>query len=172
MSKKAEVTAKNFHTILTSQVAAFGRFRDRMQDLLDFALVQASNGNYTYINAVINAKLTGVDRRAVQKYIEDHCDVQLVSEDKAFKFKSKKTKGFKYVAPEKSWFEYAPTAEPKPVMPVESIMSQIKRLHSAIKGEGKAFVEKGHVKEAKAVLAHLVKTPGLDSTKVQAILKA
>jgi hypothetical protein len=172
MSKKVEVTAKNFNTILTSQVNAFSRFRDRLQDLLDFALVQASNGNYTYINSIVNAKLTGVDRRAVQIAIEDHADVQLIREDGNFRFKSKKTKGFQFKPMAVAWYKYAPTAEPVPVHADQGVISQIRRLSKALKGDGKAYIEKGEVNKTKSIIAHLAKTPGLDAEKVKAAMAA
>lgn len=172
MSKKAEITAKNFTQVLTSQVNAFGRFRDRLQDLLDFALVQASNGNYTYINAIVNAKLTGVDRRAVQIAIEDHADVQLISEGGVLKFKSKQTKGFEFVPMNEPWYKYAPTAEPVPVHADQGVIAQIRRLRKALKGEGRGYVEKGEVQKTKAIISHLAKTPGLDAEKLKAAMAA
>jgi hypothetical protein len=183
MSKTVAITAQNFHKVMAGQVSAFGRFRERWQDLSLFAMVQASgpsekaksgrNDNMTYVNALINAKITGTDRRAMQAYFEDHCDLQLITEDKVYKFKSKKTKGFEYAEPTKTWWEYAPTAEPKAIDEQMAVISLLRRLSTALKGKSeKAFIEKGHKDATKAIVAHLAKTPGLDAAKVKAALAA
>lgn len=183
MSKTVAITAQNFHKVLSGQVTAFGKVRDRLQDLAAFAMVQAAgpskkakskrNDNMTYVNAMISAKLTGLDRRALQKYFEDFCDLQLITEDKKYKFKSKKTRGFEFVMPTKTWYEYAPTAEPKAIDEVGAVLSLMSRLQGALSGKSeKAYIEKGHVKETRAILAHLRKTPGLPSDKVAAIFSA
>lgn len=169
MSKKTEVTAKNFATILSGQVSAFGKVRDRIQDLLAFAMVQAASANYTYVNQLINAKLTGLNRAGLQKYIEDFCDLQLIKDDGAYKFKSKKTKGFTFVMPTVPWFEHGPQPEPKVIEAPETVMALIRRLNGALKGDGNTKVAKGHVKEAQAVLSHLKRTPGLDKAKLAQI---
>jgi hypothetical protein len=183
MSKTVAITAQNFMKVLSGQVSAFGRVRDRLQDLAAFAMVQASgpsekakskrNDNMTYVNAMINAKLTGLDRRALQTYFEDHCDLQLITEDKVLKFKSKKTKGFVFEMPTKTWYEYAPTAEPKAIDEQAAVIGLIRRLHGALSGKSeKSFIEKGHKDATKAIVAHLAKTPGLDAAKVKAAMAA
>jgi len=169
MSKKSEVTAKTFTSVLSGVVRNFGNVRDRIQDLLAFAMVQASKDNFTYVNQIINAKLTGLNRAGLQKYIEDFCDLQLIKEDGAYKFKSQKTKGFAFVMPTETWYEHGPQPEPKVIEAPETVMALIVRISRAIKGDGKTKVAQGHVKEAKAMLAYLKKAPGLDKAKLAAL---
>ena len=166
MSKKIQVTAKNFKTILAGQVRAFGSFRERMQDLLAFAMVQASNENYTYVNELVCANLKGANHQGIKRYIEDHCDLQLISENGVRKFKSKKTRGFKFVMPTVTWYDYDNSGEITVIEPETVVISLINRLNKAVGGEGKTKVAAGHVKEAKAIIAHLRKTPGIDLKKL------
>ena len=149
----AKVNSKNFSNELTKVVKSFGSFRNTLQALCDFAMKQAANGNYTYVNAVMNADLKGADHRAVQKYFEDHCDITLGRKDGKFAFTNNKSRGFKYVAPKTKWWDYKPTAQPTVINPVQALMAAADRLTNAVEGKSNASIEKGKVALAKKLAA-------------------
>lgn len=153
------INSKTFAKHLQSVVSAYGTVRDNLQELFLFAMKQAGNGNYTYINDLMNADLKGTDQRAGQKYIEDHCDVTLGKKDGKFAFTNNKSRGFKYVAPEKKWWEYKPTAQPQVIDPIAAVMATVNKLANAIEGKGTASIAKGKVNEAKKLLAYLRAQP-------------
>ena len=169
----AKVTSKTFAKTLVAAVKNFGSFRDSLQDLCDFAMTQASNGNYTYINAIMNADLKGADQRAVQKYFEDHCDVSLGRKDGKFAFTNNKSKGFKYKAPEKKWWDYKPTAAPQVIDPVAALIQAVNRITAAVEHKGSASIEKGKSTLAKKLVKTVNAIPEVAEARVkQASAKA
>ena len=103
----SKITSKNFNDSLTAVIGLFATVREKIQALLEFAMLQASQGNYTYINMLIaNAgKLKGISMNGIQMYVEKHCDVVLESKAGVRAFTNKKTKGFSFVAPTTPWYE-------------------------------------------------------------------
>lgn len=161
----SKVNSKNFAKTLGLVVKQFGTFRANLQSLCDFAMSQAANGNYTYINAIMNADLKGSDQRAVQRYFEDHCDVTLGRKDGKFAFSNNKTRGFKYKAPTKGWHEYKPTAAPSVIDPVEALLSAVTRITNAIEHKGSASIAKGKVQLAKQLAATVTAIPEVKALK-------
>ena len=102
----SKITSKNFNAALNNIVSLFATVREQIQELLEFGMLQASNGNYTYINLLIaNAgKLKGISMNGIQQYVERHCDVELVSESGVRRFSNKNTEGFEYSAPTEHWY--------------------------------------------------------------------
>lgn len=144
--------------------------RETKQDFYLFAMKQASNGNFTFINHVATSDLDGDDRRAVNQYFEDHCDVKWDTSGK--KYGNRNTKGFKYAEPEKKWWEYKPTPMESPFHIGAAVLNVIKSAKNAQAGKAKKYIEKGEVNSTKAMLAYLAGCPGLDKDKLKAILTA
>ncbi len=153
----AKITAKTFVALLREAVKAFGAVRDQIQRLCLFAMTQAGNGNFTYINGMLNADLKGADLRAIQHYFEDHCDVTLGKKDGKFAFTNNNTKGFKYAAPKKSWWDYKPTAAPQVIDPVAALIQAATRLDNAVKGKGSATIATGKLTLAKELVTYIRK---------------
>lgn len=154
-----KITSKTWKAQLAECATNFGKFRDHMQSLCIFAMNQAASENYTYINDVINGNFKGADLRAIQKYFEDHCDVSLGKEDGKYKFTNNKTRGFKYEAPKLNWWDYKPTAEPKVIDPVSTLLQAVKRVENALNHKGSATIAKGKDKLAKELVAYVKKQP-------------
>jgi hypothetical protein len=149
-----KINSKTFSKSLLAAVVSHGKLRDSIQDLCVFSMTQASQGNYTYVNEVMNADFAGADQRAMQKYFEDHNDITLGRKDGKFAFTNNKSKGFKYTAAVKTWWTYKPTAAPAVVDPVGLLMGVIKRIESGIAGTNGASLAKGTtVAAAKRIVA-------------------
>ena len=135
----SKINSKNFDAALTTVIGLFATVREQIQGLLDFAMVQASKGNYTYINILIAAggKLKGISMNGIQQYVEKYCDVQLVSESGVRKFSNKKTKGFKFVAPTTPWYEDNNAGAVTVVDLDSTLKSLITRLTGVVDGKNK-----------------------------------
>ena len=150
-----KITSKNFNTELAAQVIQHKAGRDGIQVLCVFAMTQAGNGNYTYINAIMNADFKGADQKAQQSYFEDHCDVTLGRKDGKFAFTNNKTHGFKYTAPTMTWWTYKPTAAPSVIDPIGLLLGAITKIENAANGKGQATLAKGKTAVAKAIVKYL-----------------
>lgn len=151
-----KVTAKSFAKQLEETGGLFGTVRERIQALLLFALQQYANGNFTYINAIIQSKaLKGIAMNGVQKYIESYADVQLVSEGGVKVFKSKKTRAFKFVMPTDTWYEHNNAGDPVAIDVDKAVTALLKRLQGGVEGTGKAKIAKGQLAKAKKAIAVL-----------------
>ncbi len=155
----SKINTKTWNKTLAESIKLHGASRDLIQSLCLFAMTQAGNGNYTYINEMMNADYKGADHRAMQKYFEDHCDVTLGRKDKTFAFTNNKTKDFNYVAATKTWWEYKPTAEPAVIDPLSLFVGAIKKLERGINHTGGASITKGKEGLAKDLLAYIKKQP-------------
>ena len=153
----SKVTSKNFSPRLVKVGGAFSTIRDELNTLLSFALDQYSKGNFTYITEIVNVKtLKGIAMNSIVTFITAHADVKLEKgEAGVYKFVSKKTRGFKYAPPTKTWYEHNADGEPKVVVPVTMLNAFIKRLEGAIGGEGKLTVAKKDRKGGLAMVAKL-----------------
>jgi len=151
-----KVTSKNFSTNLAAVATAFGSVRDNLNLLLLFALGQYSKGNFTYITEIVNLKtLKGLSMNGIVIFICAHADVKLEKVDGVYKFVSKRTRGFKYVAPTTTWYEHNNDGEAKVIVPVTALNAFIKRLEGAIGGEGKTTVAKKDIKSGKVMVTKL-----------------
>ncbi len=153
-----KVTGRNFAKLLSGLVTAFGSLRDSMQQLLMFAFSQYVEGNFNYLNDIVNLKtLKGLSMKSIQTYAEAHCDVTLEKDKETgvYKFESNKTRGFKYVAPKATWYDFSDEGKVTVLVPVTMLNAFIKRLEGAIAGEGKTTVAKKDVKPGKVLLTKL-----------------
>ncbi len=151
-----KVTSKNFSKSLAAVATAFGSVRDNLQVLVVFALLQYSKGNFTYITELANTKsFKGLALNGMMIYICAFADVKLDKIDGVYKFVSKKTTGYKYVAPTVTWFEHNADGEPKVVVPATMLAQFIKRIEGALSGSGNTSVAKKDVKSGNAILVSL-----------------
>jgi len=150
----SKITAKTWTPRLNKAVVNHSLQRLDVQELCIFAMTQAANGNYTYINNVMNADFKGADQKAQQNYFEAHCDVTLGRDDGKFAFTNNKTKGFKYVAPEKTWWEFKPTALPQEVNVMTVLIAALKKVETGLE---KGTLAKGQTTLARKMLS-VVKT--------------
>jgi hypothetical protein len=148
----SKINTKNFTASLAEAVKLTGTLRDNIQALSVFSMTQASNGNFTYINQMMNADFKGTDQRAIQKYFEDHNDVELRSENGKFVFKNNNTTGFKYTPATKTWWEYKPTAGPSVISPLALLQAVIKKTENALSGEGKGTIAEGEETLAQSLI--------------------
>ena len=144
----SKISTKNFTASLAEAVKLTGTLRDNIQSLCVFSMTQASNGNFTYINQMMNADFKGTDQRAMQTYFEHHNDVELRSEDGKFVFKNNNTTGFKLPAT-KTWWEYKPSAGPVVISPLALLQAVIKKTEAALDSNGKGAT----IKEGEETLA-------------------
>lgn len=151
----SKITSKNFQESLNGIVTLFATVREKIQGLLVFAMEQASQGNYTYINLLIaNAgKLKGISMNGIQQYIEKHNDVELVSEAGIRKFSNKKTKGFEFVAPTTPWYEDNNAGAVVIVDLDASIKTMITRLTGVVDGKNSLKEGQEMAKVAKVLKA-------------------
>lgn len=152
-----KVTSKNFSKNLASVATAFGSVRDNLNALLLFALSQYAKGNYSYITMIVNLKtLKGIAMNSLVLFIVAFADVKLEKgEAGAYKFVSRKTKGFKYVAPTVTWYEHNSDGEPKVIVPMTRLVAFIKSLEGAIAGTGKTTVAKKDIKSGNKIITGL-----------------
>ncbi len=151
-----KVTSSNFSKSLAAVATAFGSVRDNLQVLVIFALLQYSKGNFTYINELANTKLfKGLALNGMMIYIKAFADVKLDKIDGVYKFVSKKSSGYKYVAPTVTWFEHNADGEPKVVVIADMLENFIKRCEAALGGTGSTTVAKKDQKSGKSILTNL-----------------
>ncbi len=155
----SKITTKTWSKTLAESIKAHGTSRDLVQALCLFAMNQAGNENYTYINELMNADYKGADQRAMQSYFEDHCDVTLGRKDKAFAFTNDQTKDFKYAAPTKTWWEYKPTAQPAIINPMMALLNAVKKIERGLNHTGGASIAKGQEALAKKLVDYVKKQP-------------
>lgn len=162
----SKITSGTFSKVLEACAKVFGSMRDSLQALLKFALAQANavnpktkkvQGNYTYINEIIQSKLfKGLSMNAVKIYIEAHADVKLEKVGSETKFVSQRTRNYKVPAlSAKAWYEFSNDGEAVIVVPLTMLSKFIKRFEGALAGTGKTTVAKADQKSGKAILTAL-----------------
>ena len=108
---------------------------------------------------ILNAGLKSVRTGAIQIYVQDHTNLTFGKGDDEFPagiFRvNKKSEHAKYTKPTKTWAEYSGIGQPMPVDADQIVKSVIRKLTSAIGGEGKRKLKEGTKDHAVLVLANL-----------------
>lgn len=165
------ITTKNFESGFKKHcIDPTVKLRDVKQDFYLFAMDQAGKQNFTQVNFVANNLPSGDDKRAVNSYFSDHCQVKWDNKEK--KYLNVQKKAFKYLVPESKWYDYKATPMTTDFDLGAVILNALKTTKSVQAPTSKRKVAKGKVNETKALFAYLSKAPGLDAGKLKSILAA
>jgi hypothetical protein len=158
----AKITADSFGGVIAFLVNADSTMVSRIQELLEFGHEHYNvHDDAEYHTRLMNAGFKSVRTAAIDLYIREHSNLQLVTDPRdenkvLYKHDAKSTNDRHTALPtDKSWAEYSGVGQSMPLDIDKALPSFIARVRKAFNGDGKVALKDGTQQHTASVLSQL-----------------